>query len=64
MSPASCNGECATLDVYGSGIQDSMYDAQVKARKPASHRWGLSGFYASVIEPGLVRPGDAIVLVD
>jgi len=51
---------CATLDVYGAGIQAAMYDAQAQAGDPASPRWGLSGFYASVTEPGSVRPGDAI----
>jgi MOSC domain-containing protein YiiM len=55
---------CATLDVYGSGIQATMYDARVQVCDPGSHRWGLSGFYASVIQPGLVSAGDAIALVD
>lgn len=54
---------CATLDVYGPGIQAAIYDAQVRAGDPASPRWGLSGFYASVIESGIVRPGDAVALV-
>jgi MOSC domain-containing protein YiiM len=51
---------CATLDVYGSGIQAAMYDARVQAGDTESPRWGLSGFYASVVEPGTVRPGDPI----
>jgi MOSC domain-containing protein YiiM len=54
---------CATLDVYGPGIQAAMYDARVQAGEPASPRWGLSGFYASVVEPGMVRHGDTIALV-
>ena len=54
---------CATLDVYGRGIQAAMYDARVQAGDRGSPRWGLSGFYASVIEPGTVRAGDAISLV-
>ena len=53
---------CATLNVYGSGIQAAMFDAAVQAGDPASPRWGLSGFYASVVQPGTVRPGDAITL--
>ena len=53
---------CATLNVYGSGIQAAMFDAAVQAGDPASPRWGLSGFYASVVQPGTVRPGDAIRL--
>jgi MOSC domain-containing protein YiiM len=54
---------CATLDVYGAGIQASMYDARAQARDPGSPRWGLSGFYASVIQPGIVGPGDAVSLL-
>ena len=53
---------CATLDVYGSGIQARMYDALAQAGNPQSPRWGLSGFYASVVEPGTVRPGDGVSL--
>lgn len=52
---------CSTLDVYGAGIQAAMYDAQVQKGNPASPLWGLSGFYAAVVQPGCVRPGDAIV---
>jgi MOSC domain-containing protein YiiM len=51
---------CATLDVYGPGIQAAMYDARVVKGDPASPLWGLSGFYASVVEPGIVRPGDPV----
>jgi len=51
---------CATLDVYGPGIQAAMYDAQVQAGDSNSPRWGLSGFYASVVQPGTVWAGDAI----
>lgn len=54
---------CATLNVYGAGIQAAMYDAPALAGDPASPRWGLSGFYASVVQPGSVRAGDAIALV-
>jgi MOSC domain-containing protein YiiM len=55
---------CATLDVYGSGIQAAIYDARVQAGDPESPRWGLSGFYASVVQPGTVRTGDTIALLD
>jgi MOSC domain-containing protein YiiM len=55
---------CATLDMYGSGIQAALYDARVQAGDSSSPRWGLSGFYASVIQPGTVKPGDAITVVD
>lgn len=55
---------CENLNVYGPGIQKAIYDAEVKAGNHASPRWGLSGFYAAVIEPGVVRPGDALRLLD
>jgi len=41
-----------------------MYDARVQKGDPESPLWGLSGFYASVVQPGSVRPGDAIVVPD
>jgi MOSC domain-containing protein YiiM len=55
---------CATLNVYGSGIQAAMYDARAQKHDPQSERWGLSGFYAAVIQPGTIGPGDSIVLLD
>jgi MOSC domain-containing protein YiiM len=54
---------CSTLDIYGSGIQAAIYDARVQAGDPGSPRWGLSGFYASVVQPGTVRAGDPIALL-
>jgi MOSC domain-containing protein YiiM len=55
---------CETLSVYGVGIQKAVYDAQVKAGDPSSPRWAMAGFYASVVQPGIVRPGDPVVLLD
>ncbi|HTS48001.1 MAG TPA: MOSC domain-containing protein [Bryobacteraceae bacterium] len=55
---------CSTLDQYGPGIKEAIYDLQVKAGDPASPCWGLSGFYARVIRPGVIRPHDIITLVD
>ena len=55
---------CATLSVYGPGIQHAVYDAQVKAGDPTSPRWGLGGFYARVIHPGVIRAQDIITLAD
>ena len=54
---------CATLDVYGPQLKKEIYDARVKAGDPESPRWGMSGFYARVIQPGYVRPDDIIALV-
>jgi len=36
----------------------------VMAGDTSSPRWGLSGFYASVIQPGLVSAGDTITLLE
>jgi MOSC domain-containing protein YiiM len=55
---------CDTLNVYGPGIQKAVYDAQVNAGDPQSPRWGLAGFYASVVLAGAIRPGDPIALLD
>jgi MOSC domain-containing protein YiiM len=55
---------CNTLTPYGAGIQQAVYDAQVKAQDPSSPRWALAGIYASIIQPGTVRPGDPITLLD
>ena len=55
---------CATIDVYGRGIQAATYDAKAQAGDPTSACWGLSGFYASVACPGRIRVGNAIALVD
>jgi MOSC domain-containing protein YiiM len=55
---------CSQLSVYGPGIQKAIYDAKVDAGDPSSPRWALGGFYASVIQPGPVRPGDPISLLD
>lgn len=53
---------CGTLDVFGSSIKHEIYDKRVKAGDPLSPRWGMSGFYTRVIEPGMVRSGDLITL--
>jgi MOSC domain-containing protein YiiM len=55
-------GPCHVLNVYGQGIQAAIYDSLAAAGDPASPKWGLSGFYASVIQPGVIRLGDEIVL--
>jgi MOSC domain-containing protein YiiM len=54
---------CTTLDVYGTSIQAAIFDAQTQAGDPASPRWGLSGFYASVARAGSVRAGDSVALL-
>lgn len=55
---------CDQLSVYGPGIQQAVYDLQAKAGDPSSPHWAIGGFYASVVRPGLVRPGDLVSLLD
>jgi MOSC domain-containing protein YiiM len=56
---------CEQLNPYGEGrIQSAIFDSDVKAGNVESPRWGLAGFYASVIQPGTLRPGDPIVLLE
>jgi MOSC domain-containing protein YiiM len=56
---------CDELNPYGKGtIQSAIFDKDVKAGNIESPRWGLAGFYASVIQPGTLRPGDPIVLLE
>src|SRR5919198_32348 len=48
-------GPCDTLDVYGPAIKHEIFDKRVNAGDPTSPRWGMSGFYCAVIEPGPIR---------
>jgi len=54
---------CQALNVYGPGIQPAIFDALAGNGDPSSPKRGLSGFYASVVQPGAIRPNDEIVLV-
>jgi MOSC domain-containing protein YiiM len=53
---------CSALDVYGPTIKQQIYDPKVKAGDHTSVRWGMSGFYASVVEAGPVSVNDVIVV--
>ena len=55
---------CATLNVYGPGIQQAIFDPQVHAGDPSSPRWGLSGFYARVLRGGRIQTGDPISFIE
>lgn len=57
-------GPCRTLDVYDESLKQAIYDRQVKEGDPSSRYWGMSGFYASVIQGGPVLPGAPILLLD
>ena len=56
-------GPCSAIQVYGESLKDQIYDARVKALDSESPRWGMSGFYARVLEPGYVRANDSIRLL-
>lgn len=51
---------CKTLKPLGEGIQAALFDEMVKAKDPSSPRWGLGGFYTSIVQTGTIRPGDVI----
>jgi MOSC domain-containing protein YiiM len=57
-------GPCEQLNVYGPGLQQAIYDKDVKISDPSSPRWGLSGFYAAVLQPGTLRSGDPVTLLE
>lgn len=56
-------GPCTQLDIYGEMLRNEIYDDLVQRRDPTSPRWGMSGFYLSVVEPGPVKAGDIIAVV-
>ncbi|MCU1273125.1 MAG: domain containing protein [Bryobacterales bacterium] len=53
---------CSTQDIYGAELKRELYDSAVRAGDVTSPRWAMSGFYAAVIQPGVVRSGDEITL--
>ena len=54
---------CQTLSPYGPRIQAAVYDPQVKAGDASSPRWGLAGFYLSIVRLGTIAPGDPVALL-
>jgi MOSC domain-containing protein YiiM len=59
---------CNQLDIYNTGegpsIQSRVCDERCKAGDASSPLWAMAGFYAAVVQPGPVRPGDMIALAD
>jgi MOSC domain-containing protein YiiM len=55
---------CDQLVVYGPGLGDAVYDAEVKAGNFRSPKWALGGFYAAVMQAGRIQPGDPIQLLE
>jgi len=56
-------GPCSQLNVYGPTLKDELTDDLVQSYDYRSPRWGMSGFYASVLTPGPVQPDDIIAVV-
>jgi MOSC domain-containing protein YiiM len=54
---------CKTIAVYGQGIEQATFDTLAKAGDPTSPKWGLAGFYASVVRAGRVSAGCPISLL-
>ena len=54
---------CSAIEIYGDSLKDEIYDPRVRALDHTSPHWGMSGFYASVVQPGPVGPGDIIAVV-
>jgi MOSC domain-containing protein YiiM len=54
---------CGQLNIYGPPIRNEIYDERVMQRDHSSPHCGMSGFYASVVEPGPVEAGDIIAVV-
>ena len=55
---------CEQLNPYGPGIQSAVFDAAVKAGDFSSPRWGLGGFYLSIVRLGMLAPGDPVELIE
>jgi len=55
---------CGTLQVYGAAFGAELYDQAARAGDVTSPRWAMGGFYARVVEPGLIRQGDPVMLLE
>jgi MOSC domain-containing protein YiiM len=55
---------CKAIAVYGENLGAEIYDSDVKAGNPESPRWGMGGFYASVLRTGEIRENDIIALIE
>jgi MOSC domain-containing protein YiiM len=52
---------CSALDIYSPRLREAVFR---KEARPGEPDWAMAGFYASVVEPGWVRAGDIIWVVD
>ncbi len=54
---------CNTLNIYNSAIKREIYNSAVKNGDTSNFLWARSGFYAKVLKPGFVFPGNPIRLM-
>ena len=54
----------AAYDLPDRTLRCAIWDDSLKAGNTASPLWALAGFYASVVRPGEVRPGDPFALLE
>jgi MOSC domain-containing protein YiiM len=55
---------CSAIKVYGESIGNRIYDKNVKQGDTTSPLYATGGMYAAVLEPGVIRPGDAMILME
>jgi MOSC domain-containing protein YiiM len=55
--------QIAIYDLAGRPIVGAIWDDRTKAGDPSSPVWAMAGFYASVVQPGFVRPGSPFALL-
>ena len=53
---------CSNLFPYGRYIGEQLYDARCRAGDTSSPNWARGGFYASVVEGGMVGTGAPVRL--
>jgi MOSC domain-containing protein YiiM len=53
---------CANLNRYGAPIRQEIYDELCQAGDFTSPRWARGGFYARVVETGLIAAGVPVIL--
>ncbi len=58
---------CSALTAYdlpGRSLRTAIWEDSLKAGNTSSPLWAVAGFYASVVQPGDVRPGDPFALLE
>jgi MOSC domain-containing protein YiiM len=51
-------------DLPDRTLQSAIWDESLRSGNTSSPLWGIAGFYASVVQPGEVRPDDPFVLLE